>query len=320
MLNNAGTNVKFSVVIPLYNKKSYIQQTLCCVLRQTYLNFEVIVVDDGSTDGSFAEAQKVLDDRIVLLRQDNQGVSVARNAGIYVAKGEYISFLDADDFWDTHYLETVHRLTEQFTQSDIFVTAYRVWMADGRTNYSLQREPEEGCLDSYWLTLGGGYDFVWTSATTVRRSTLLKAGCFRPGEQIGQDLDMWARVARINPHVAYSSKICVTYNRSAEQNARSRVKLAHAAAFLQDLQEELENPAHSAEEIAAIQNKYDLKMTAYLFTAILNGERNLASQELRRWKGAKTRKNRLMRLGLRIAIWMPKALNRWLYQIRLRVF
>lgn len=313
-------NTKFSVVIPLYNKQAYIQKALRCVLRQTCTDFEVIVIDDGSTDGSYIEATKICDARITFIQQENQGVAVARNTGIYAAKGDYIAFLDADDYWDENYLETIDRLTERFSQSDIFVTAYRILMAKGKPRYSPKRTPEEGCLDSYWSALGGGYDFVWTSATVIRRAALLEAGCFKPGERIGQDLDMWARVARINPRVAYSSKVCVSYNRSADQNARNRIKVAHAAAFIQDLEEELNQPYHTPGEIAAIQNKYDLKMTVYIFTSILNGEKDRAKQALQGWKGKPNRKNRLLRFGLRIAQCMPTALNRWIYQMRLRIF
>lgn len=313
-------NVKFTVVIPLYNKQSYIKNTIQSVLEQTYRNFEVIVVDDGSSDDSYLAAKTVQDERLSVIQQQNQGVSVARNTGIYAAKGEYIAFLDADDYWDKDYLETINILTEKYPQSDIFVTAYRVLMQKGKIHYSLQRTPKDGCLASYWETLGGGYDFVWTSATTIRRSALLAAGCFRAGEKIGQDLDMWARVARLNPCVAYSSKVCVSYNRTAEQNARTRVKIAYAAAFIQDLEEELSNPAHSDKERTAIQTKYDLKMTVYIFTAILAGEKKRASLALKNWKGENNLKSFMLKSGLKVAALMPTTVNRIIYQIRLAVF
>lgn len=311
---------KFSVVIPLYNKQAYIQETLRSVLSQTYTNYEIIVVDDGSLDASLEQTKSVQDSRLTILEQRNQGVAVARNTGIYAAKGEYIAFLDADDGWDDNYLETICHLIDAYPESDLFVTAYRVLLGNHRTHISKQRTPENGCLGSYWLTLGGGYDFVWTSATTVRKSALLAAGCFKPGERLGQDLDMWARVARINPKVAYSSKVCVSYNRGADQNARTRIKIAYPAAFLQDLTEELENPQRSSDELAAIGQKYDLKMTAYIFTAILAGEKDLAKQELKRWNSTQNGKFRFVKFGLRCAAWMPHWVNRLIYQIRLRVF
>lgn len=88
-----------SVVIPLYNKDKQIAKTLYSVLKQTYPNFEVIVVNDGSTDNSLSEVSKISDSRIRLICQENKGVSAARNRGIQEAKSDYIAFLDADDEW-----------------------------------------------------------------------------------------------------------------------------------------------------------------------------------------------------------------------------
>lgn len=312
--------MKFSVVIPLYNKARYIGDTLRSVLAQTFTDYEVLVVDDGSRDDSLAAARQVQSDKIRVIPQENQGVSVARNTGIAHARGEYIAFLDADDQWHSNYLETIHRLTEAYPDSGFYVTAYEVDMGDGKVHYSARRTPETGCVDSYWRTLAGGYDFVWTSATVIRRALLLEAGGFRPGELIGQDLDMWARVARIHPRVAYSAAVCVRYNRGAECNARTRVKIAWAGAFLRDLEEELDNPARTPEEISAIQWKYDKKMTAYIFTAIMAGEKARAAEALRQWKGHKSLRTRLLQMGLWGAQVMPTRLNQWIYGIRLKVF
>lgn len=312
--------MKFSVVIPLYNKEHYIEKTIRSVLDQTCQDFEVLVVDDGSKDNSLALAKKFASDRVHIIPQENQGVSVARNTGILNASGEFICFLDADDEWRPDYLATIDDLTVHYPESAIFVTAYAVDMGNGKINYSTRLEPENGCLPSYWLTLAKGYDFVWTSATTIRRQTLIDAGLFKPGEKIGQDLDMWARVARINPKVAYSNHICVNYNRSAEQNARTRVRVAWAGAFIRDLEEELVNPARTAEEKASIQHKYDKKMTVFIFTAILAGEKDRAKQALKSWQGTKNTTNRLLRTGLRIALLTPGWLNRFIFAIRMKVF
>lgn len=312
--------MKYSVVIPLYNKARYIEKTLHSVLQQTYQDFEIIVVDDGSADNSLEAARSVQSDKIRIIEQENQGVSVARNTGIQNASGEYIAFLDADDTWYDNYLETIDNLTLLYPESDFYVTAYTVNLGKGKLKKSTQMDQETGCLDSYWLTLTGGYDFVWTSATTIRKQALLDAGCFKPGEMIGQDMDMWARVARNNKKVAYSSRYCVEYNRVAEQNARFRVKIAWARAFIQDLEEELENPSHSPEELAAIQSKYDKKMTVYIFTCILAGEKKRALAVMKGWKGKHNLRSILLRLGLLGASILPTCVNRWVYEIRLKVF
>lgn len=312
--------MKYSVVIPLYNKQRYIKSTLQSVLAQTYTDYEVIVVDDGSTDASLQEAEQMQSDKIRVLHQENQGVAVARNTGIENAAGEYIAFLDADDKWNPSYLEEIDKIVQKYPQSDIFVSAYEVDLGNGKKNLSEQMPAQDGCLPSYWATLSSKYDFVWTSATTIRKSALVQAGLFRPGEKIGQDLDMWARVARNNPKVAYTSSVCVTYNRQAESNARTRVKIAWAGAFIQDLEEELANGKHTPEEIKAIQKKYDAKMTVYIFTCLMAGEKTRARQALKDWKGSSTPRNVMLKTGLRVAGIMPASIKNMAYQIRLKIF
>lgn len=311
--------MEFSVVIPLYNKEHYIVQALESVLVQTYRDFEVIVVDDGSKDRSLELARSVASEKLRLLSQPNQGVSVARNTGIANARGEYIAFLDADDEWEPEYLQTISGLIRKYPQSDIFVTAYRVDLGGGKIRQSRRLSAGDGCLDSYWMTLGGGYEFVWTSATVVRRQALLDAGCFRPGELIGQDLDMWARVARNNPRVAYSPESRAVYHRQAEENARTRVKVAYPKAFLALLEEEMDAP-HSRQERQCIRHKYESKMTAYIFTCILDGQRKRALEALKGWRGGSGLRGWILRAGLLCACAVPGAVCRRVYQFRLRVF
>lgn len=113
-----------SVVIPLYNKEKSIAQTLECMLNQTYKDFEVIVVDDGSKDNSAAIVEAFNDERIRLVRQKNGGVSAARNRGTAEARGEYVAFLDADDIWKQNHLESIANLIHQFPKSRAWATCY----------------------------------------------------------------------------------------------------------------------------------------------------------------------------------------------------
>ena len=312
--------MKFSVVIPLYNKQSYIQDTLRSAMDQTFEDYEIIVVNDGSTDDSLRCVQEVADGRVRIINQENAGVSCARNTGVLEAKGEFIAFLDADDLWQPDHLEILDQLTERYPESGFFVTAYRVLLSPEKARDSVILPQQQGCLDSYWLTLDWAYDFVNSSIVAIRRKTLIDAGLFRIGERLGQDLDMWTRVARMNPKVAYDSRQTVSYVRYAEQNARTRIKIAYPEAYLRDLEEELEDPRHTETERAAIQHRYDRKMTVYVFTCALYGERKRAFSALKEWKGKKTRRNRMLRFCLRCALMMPKALLKFAYQIRLRVF
>lgn len=310
---------KFSVVIPLYNKRNYIKATLNSVLKQTFTDFEVIVVDDESKDDSLNQIKDIKDTRLKIIEQKNAGVSVARNTGIDIAGGKYIAFLDADDYWHPNYLETINQLIVKYPDSDIFVTAYRIILGKNKVNFSSNvGKDTDGCLLSYWKTLKYKYEFVWTSATTIKKRAIVNAGYFTPNELIGQDLDLFARVAQNNQKVAFSTKRCVDYNRSAENNARVRVRVAHPKAYLKVLLHELDNPERSKEEKDCILLKYDKKMIAYIFTLILSGERSKAREVMKQWEPLNTRlKYKAM---LFIASSMPQIINNWVYKLRLKVF
>lgn len=309
--------MKYSVIIPLYNKEKYIERTLKSVLKQTFEDYEVIVVDDGSTDNSLECARKIQSNKVKIVCQKNAGVAIARNTGIENSSGEYIAFLDADDEWYPNYLETIDNLTIKYPQSAIYVTAYRIVMGDNRFHFSDRGENEDGCLDSYWQTFKHAYDIVWTSATVIKKAAVLEAGKFTPGEKIGQDLDLWARVACINPKVTYSSAVCVDYNRGAEQNARTRVKIAYPKAFLSILEREMKSPRWTSEDKQWMESKYNKKMMVYVFTSIIAGKRKEARVVLRNWG-----KNHFSKAipFLRIASFLPTTLNRCVYKMRLKIF
>ena len=113
-------NLHFSVVIPLYNKAEFIEDTLKSVLNQNYKYFEIIIVNDGSTDGSAEIIKRFTDKRITILNQENKGLSGARNAGIKASKHAYIAFIDADDLWCEDYLLTMYHVIKRYTSHNIF--------------------------------------------------------------------------------------------------------------------------------------------------------------------------------------------------------
>ena len=104
-------NFTFSIIIPVYNPAEYLEKCLTSVMSQSYKNCEIILIDDGSTDGSGEICQKFKekDSRIHLIRQENKGLSAARNRGLEVAQGEYITYIDSDDYVDAFYLETLYQ-------------------------------------------------------------------------------------------------------------------------------------------------------------------------------------------------------------------
>lgn len=204
-----------SVVIPLYNKQKQIGQTINGVLDQTFQDFEVIIVNDGSTDNSVPEVAQFSDPRIRLVNQKNAGVSSARNRGIAEANGEFVAFLDADDEWDPDYLSSQFALTQKYPNCDIFATNYVFKDNKGKiSNTILNRIPfqgDDGILANYFEISSYSHPPLWTSAVMVRKSALESIGGFPIGIRSGEDLLTWARLA-CRYKIAYSLKPLAIYN------------------------------------------------------------------------------------------------------------
>ncbi|MGC1456589.1 MAG: glycosyltransferase family A protein [Nitrospirota bacterium] len=202
-----------SVIIPLFNKARFIRRSLDSVLMQTIKDYEVIVVDDGSTDDGPEIVAGYGDRRIRLIRQENRGVSAARNAGIKAASGHYIAFLDADDTWKTNYLEIVASLIERYPGAGAYATAYEIVRRNGmvvRPEYKgVPRQPWQGLLPSYFRS-SLGTPPVCSSATTVPKYVIHEVGFFPVGIPLGEDLDMWGRIALRYP-IAFCNKIGASY-------------------------------------------------------------------------------------------------------------
>lgn len=188
-----------SVIIPLYNKEKLIGKTLRSVLEQTYQDFEIVVVNDGSTDNSVTEVEKIADPRIRLIHQQNAGVSVARNKGISEAKGEFIAFLDADDEWNADYLNVQHLLIDKYPQCDVFAANYKFKDLGGKFSETIMRKfpfgDIDGILSNYFEVASCSHPPIWTSAVMVRKAAIQSVGGFPVGIKSGEDLLTWARLA-----------------------------------------------------------------------------------------------------------------------------
>lgn len=188
-----------SVVIPLYNKATSISSTLECVLNQTFTDWEVVVVDDGSTDDSANIVRSMGDSRIRLIRQPNAGVSAARDRGAIEAEGEFIAFLDADDEWDKNYLSTQYELTQKYPDCDVFAMNYEFQDINGiKTSTIINKLPfndADGVLSNYFEVASCSHPPLWTSAVMVRKSAFQNIEGFPVGIKSGEDLLTWARLA-----------------------------------------------------------------------------------------------------------------------------
>lgn len=199
-----------SVVIPLYNKEKQIANTLQTVLNQTFQNFEIVIVNDGSTDNSVVEVEKIKDSRIRIIHQKNAGVSAVRNRGIEEAKYDLIAFLDADDEWKPEYLETQYNLYLKYPECSVLAVNYEFRDAKGKiTPTIINKLPftgEEGILSNYFEVASCSNPPLWTSAVMVKKEAIKNIGGFPVGIKSGEDLLTWAKLA-VKYKIAYSRKV-----------------------------------------------------------------------------------------------------------------
>lgn len=187
-----------SIIVPLYNKQEFVGTAIASVLAQHYQQFEIIVVDDGSTDAGAAIVAGMADPRIRLIRQANGGVSRARNRGIDEARGELICFLDADDWYAPQYLDAVVAMATRYRGPVFFASAYQrvgegdCFVPDALPGTDGQAEPVENFY-ARRQRLGA---FFFTGSVAVRRADLIAMQpCFPVGDSFGEDQDLWFRLA-----------------------------------------------------------------------------------------------------------------------------
>lgn len=192
----------FSVIVPLYNKKLYVLDTIQSVINQHLSDFEIVIVDDGSTDGSLDEIQAITDKRIRLISQKNSGPGLARNHGASVATGEWLAFIDADDIWTANHLTVIKDLIIRSPKINVVsTTSCQFRHSEARPSYN--PIANDICFQIDYLA-DGGERFVHASSIAIRRSTFLETGgfgAFFPGE----DTELWVRLALENPFVISSA-------------------------------------------------------------------------------------------------------------------
>jgi glycosyltransferase involved in cell wall biosynthesis len=207
-----------SIIIPLYNKADSVLRTVSSAASQIDADFEIIVVNDGSTDGS-AELVKIASvPRLRLIEQVNAGVSAARNHGIAAAEGKWIALLDADDLWSHDHLSGLLNAVES---SDAIAAFSNVRLQSRAGEPLLDPNVPAQKVDDYFsfALSNGGYP-ISSSSIMALRDQLLAAGRFTEGISMGEDIDMWCRLACRGPFV-YTARLSSTYN-----DARSSTRFA----------------------------------------------------------------------------------------------
>ena len=211
----------FSVIIPLYNKAPYVVKAINSVLYQTNTDYEIIVVDDGSKDESAIVAAEAIEGyaNCRLVRQENAGVSMARDNGVTLSQGQYLCFLDADDWWEPNFLEEMSKLVEEFPDAGIYGANYiivneakhKTRIAPIGVNPGFEKGYINYC-QVYAKTLAMP---LWTGAVCIPRPVFDETKGFPKGIKLGEDFLLWIHIA-LKYKVAFLNKPLANYNQDVE--------------------------------------------------------------------------------------------------------
>ncbi|MEO0037649.1 MAG: hypothetical protein RIQ59_860 [Bacteroidota bacterium] len=203
----------FTVIIPLYNKESFVENTIKSILNQTFTDYEVLIVNDCSTDDSVAKVKPFISEKIKLIaHSDNKGLSAARNTGIQNTNSDYITFLDADDLWKPTFLETIHQLITNFPEAKIFGTNYeevysnKIVVPKNSARHLVPNSAQ--IIDFFKYNLGQGiYNH---GSVCFHKCVYEKAGLYDETIDFAEDLDFNIR-ANNYFKLAYSNTIQMQY-------------------------------------------------------------------------------------------------------------
>lgn len=209
----------FTVIIPLYNKAPYVENAIRSVLNQTFTEFELIVVNDGSSDNSlqivedFFQNLTDLEISVCIIQQSNSGVSTARNRGAQIAKYNYLTFLDADDWWAPNFLEDMKNLILQYPDGGIYGSSYF------QVKNGINHQAKIGVLDDFhhgYINYFKVYSStLWMPLTSISvvipKKVFNKLKGFNSHLKMGEDFDLWSRIA-IEHRVVYLNIPLAFYN------------------------------------------------------------------------------------------------------------
>lgn len=247
--------IRFSVIMPLYNKAAYVEKAIRSVLEQTYPHHELIVVNDGSKDNSAIIAERLLKDipNARLINQENAGVAVARNNGVAQAKGDYVCFLDADDWWDVSFLQEMQQFIKDYPEAGIWGTNYW-YVKKGKTHIAVPCET--GYINYPKLYAETSVMPLTSISVCIKKDIFNELGGFPKGIKLGEDFLLWSKIA-LNHKVAFLKKAIAYYNNDIPASLRATRNL-HAPEYhmlfkMQYLEKVVET------ENSVIENKVDWK-------------------------------------------------------------
>ena len=208
----------FSVVIPLYNKANYIQNCIKSVLQQKFSDFELIIINDGSTDCSLQKVEAFTDHRISIKSQTNQGAAAARNHGVDIASAKWIAFLDADDVWKANHLSVLHEAISKFPNESIFTSQAEIIDHKFRTRkatYNFKIPKNTVVLPYFKNSLA--HDLLITSGFVIEKEFFNCIGKFDKHIASGQDTDLFIRIG-LQKNIVFIPKTTFSYYVNSENN------------------------------------------------------------------------------------------------------
>ena len=214
---------RFSIIVPLYNKAPYVRKALDSVISQTCTDWECIIVDDGSTDNSAAICEEYLNNithqTSHIIHQKNSGVAAARNNGVKASCGEYVCFLDADDWWEPTFLEEMDRLITDYPDAGIYAMNY-IYYKPGKTHIAITKN-KTGYINYPKAYLENGAMMIFTSSSSsMPRKVFDEMGGFPLGVKLGEDFLLWAKTTVHYP-AAFCEKPLAYYNNDVPASLRA---------------------------------------------------------------------------------------------------
>jgi len=253
----------FSVVIPLYNKQDFISKCIESVLTQSFSSFEVIIIDDGSQDNSEEIVKKIKDDRVKYFHQTNGGVSAARNRGIEEASGEYIAFLDADDWYEVDFLNAVHKSILENPDADAFTTGYfkhKNGAVTISTRSVAQKHHQSIVINDFYKSWADGA-FFCASSCVVRKEYFIKNQRYFPlKESMGEDQEVWFHLAE-HGRIVFTNVALSNYNMGVGNSLSFTSCLLEELPFITRLKARVNTPDFGASKESANRfiRKYELE-------------------------------------------------------------
>ncbi|MCF8464524.1 MAG: glycosyltransferase family 2 protein [Flavobacteriales bacterium] len=223
----------FSIVTPTYNRESFLEEMILSISSQSLQDYEHIIVDDGSVDGTETLVKRLMEShpKIIYIKQENKGRSVARNVGIEAAKGQFVCFLDSDDVWLPNHLEVLNAETKDQTKPAMFHTGLIWFYDDGTPDQKVEYAKRENFSSDVEYVIANEFA---PDCVCVHHSILRKHN-FRPELFINEDVELWARIAALHPVFAiakHTAKLRVHGGNTIKQSKNSIAPRMKAFAFI----------------------------------------------------------------------------------------